>query len=530
MNIFKGYLKIFQWSIIFLCMFALKVDGYAFCFEGHDYITDDQKCIFHGNNLYQSGTQGMCVADHYMIYTRWSSNYSATTYVVVDLETKKEVGTYDFYTSHSNSLTYNPDTKQIVCAYGGQVYFLGFHDGELYYEGSTWISHNSPKIVYDQERKVYYVGTTNYIFETTNFEYLSLKFYTKSYGVNQGMGFDGRYLYIPWLCYGEDVISVYDLNGYEVDCYGVSASYKEVEEVDFYGDKMLMSVTSSGAIDGVYEINSYHRFGEAVVKEKETCGTDGYQEKTCQLCNYVKRETRPATGDHKPGAWQVVKEPVCGVEGLKIKTCKVCHQKVQSAKIEALSHIYTHWVETVSPTVLKSGMKIKICNLCGVHENKQIPRLRAKLQISIEGNEAYATMNVGDYIDSIIAVDKEDKNMFSYYRNQLIAKEYGESDLIIESKGGASEKIHLIVSKYPAFRLWLHNCFGYDDRTVIAKKGEFFCISKKEMELTNIEDRDGQISMAHNEKKSLFRSRYYNKKDRNNVSNNNQRKNSWNES
>ena len=348
--------------IVLLLLLCIPVPSHAFC--RNDLSLKDFFIV--GPDYYNPTSQGMCIAGSYIIYTRYRSESSATVYVVIDKQTGKEVAHYSFNTSHSNSLTYNPDKKEVVAVTNSKAYVFSFKGTTLEYKTTYFLNHNCPKIAYVQSQHRYYLGTSTVIFSTEDFHSLRAEFHVPQLAINQGMGFDGRFLYIPWYRVGHNTVCVYDLNGREVKRYElISNTYREIEDIDFDGDRMFLNIANSPGHNGISTVDSIHTYGKWQKVKKETCGDAGLKEHLCKFCQHSETAVIPPTGKHKPGKWEPTKSPTCTKPGGHLKRCKVCKQVVKEESVPATGHSYTPWKRIALPDVFEVGTDYRHCEKCG---------------------------------------------------------------------------------------------------------------------------------------------------------------------
>lgn len=70
----------------------------AACTNTNNNLNEVAQPFLTGTSPYESHTQGMCIAENYIVWTRTSdSDSSETTYVVLDLKSKEEKGHYGRY-------------------------------------------------------------------------------------------------------------------------------------------------------------------------------------------------------------------------------------------------------------------------------------------------------------------------------------------------------------------------------------------------------------------------------------------------
>lgn len=498
-------IKRFLWIFCFFgCLFfgTKGVHAETFCYSGTELGDNIERLYYAPDDWYHHTSQGLCVAGHYVIETRYQAESVPTTYVVLDLNTMKEVGHYDMKTEHSNSLTYNPDKHELVCSNNSKVFLMDFDEssGKITYKKSIGINHNCPKIAYDKENKVYYLGTSTTIWKTKDFSSLSYVFGYSQKGINQGMGFDGKHLYVIWYRVGKCDVDVFGLDGKKVKTYTLySPILREIEDIDFYEGNMIMGIANSPDNNGIFEVKSKHEYGkwkttkkptcvdggskERVCKscgdtetqeipptekhtppewkttKKPTCGQSGKRKMVCTVCHKtLKKEEIPATGQHKPSDWQITQQPTCETEGHQQKVCGVCHQIVQEETIPALGHDWSDWKQTREQTVFQSGKEERTCNRCGKTESEDLGKLSPTLTLKEENlklgwgetkHPLKCKMQRGDYLWSI---KSSDSRIVSLNKDgSLKAKRFGNAVLTYKTKAGGTAKVKVKVSVIPKF-------------------------------------------------------------------------------
>ncbi len=105
---------------------------------------------------------------------------------------------------------------------------------------------------------------------------------------------------------------------------------------------------------------------EWVVITQPACTTEGFQYKTCTLCNTVAvTEVIPATGHNIEGVeWTKTSDPTCTLAGTEVKKCTVCNVVVESQSIDALGHIEGEFTTVLNPDCDDNGLKEQYCTRC----------------------------------------------------------------------------------------------------------------------------------------------------------------------
>ncbi len=399
-----------------------------------------------GTGMYRRTSQGMCVAEDYIIYTRYDQDWEKTTYVILDIKTQRELAHYDFDTLHSNSLAYNPYTRELVAVSKRHAYIFQLRGRRLTLVRDIIMTRNCPKITYIPQKNVFYVGTDDTIYETTDFLRLTPVFKVKPLAVDQGMGFDGTFVYIIWYRVGHTIISLYTPDGKYAGEYRLNSStYREVEEVDFYNGKMVVNIANSGSNDGIYYILPSHSFGKWKIEVKPTCGDEGSRVRYCTKCGIDIHETVAPTGKHKLKKWEITIHPSCQTEGYAIKKCKVCGQTVKGDVVPATGHHFGKWKMVREATVFKEGVRLRKCKGCSVIDKSHVPKVKAFARMNYKEIETGFGKKInclkvetakGDYIrkwtssnPGIVSVD-EDGRVKTYFPGRAV--------ITIKTAGGAS--------------------------------------------------------------------------------------------
>ena len=450
-----------------VCLFLLlgllcsSKDARAFCVQDTELNQAMEEVFLPGEDYYASMSQGFCFAEDKIIYTRYSSDASQTTYVILDAKTLKEVNHQSFSTLHSNSLTYNPTSHQLVCVSQSHAYVFYFDGESLSLTEDHYMKHNCPKIAYVESENAYYLGTSNSIYRTSDFITLTKVFTVTKAGVDQGMASDGSDLYIIWYSVGYNTIYRYDLHGGLKEIYTLSSSdYLEIEEIDFYGEHMYVNIQNSGEYNGLYRIRNNHTFADWEVVKKEDCGNDGQKARVCTSCDYQQTKTIPATGDHKTSNWIITKQVTCSRDGEKLKECSVCGHELEKAIIPAMGHDIQDWHTVKEPDVLHEGKLKGYCRRCDKEVTESIDPLVAEIHMSQDelvlskGEDHEARKVTLGYGDKIISWISSDPKVASVDQDGKIhARRYGRTTITCTSQGGVSSSYKVKVS-------FLHGIFG----------------------------------------------------------------------
>ena len=443
--------KLFICSCLVL-LFIPVPHASAACVNTSDNLNKVAQPFLTGTTPYEPHTQGMCIAENYIIWTRTSdSDSSETTYVVLDIKTGNEVGHYTFHTGHSNSLTYNSKKKELAVVTDGYVYLFKFKDGELTQKDSFALSVHGCKVAYVSSKDYYVVSTGPRIFKTSDFKNLDLLFQISEKGTNQGMGSDGENLYIIWYSPGDNKIEEYSLDGKKIRTLSITGeSFSEIEEIDFQGGNMYLNNTQSGTADGIYLVPAEHHFGKFKTVQKKTCLKDGKKERTCSGCGLKESKVIPSIGHHTESDWIIKKEAACEEDGLKIKICTVCKKELKKEKIPATGHNFSEWKQIKEPTVFENGKEERICVYCHKQEYQEEPSLTPAISLdnyNVEmawyekGYQLNWELEKGDYITDISSQNKKKATVTA---DGFIAPKFpGKTDIIIKTKTGLVATCHV---------------------------------------------------------------------------------------
>ncbi len=460
--------KIFIMISILLCVLPCTMvsaaedageQGVCFCTSDRELSADMERFFRGGETLYHRSSQGMCVAENYVIYTRYESDSSPTTYVVIDANTGQEVAHQDFMTRHSNSLTYNDDTSQVVSVSQKHAYVFSFRNGKMYLQKDYRLSHNCPKIAYNKNDGYYYLGTSRTIYRTKDFQKLTKVFHVKKMGIDQGMGCDGRNLYIIWYAVGRNTIAVYSTDGRYQGKYTLNSSiYREVEDVDFYGDQMMINIANSSTRNGVYQVASDHKYTSWSVTKQPTCADSGIKKRSCKRCGGVEYKLAVPTGKHQPGEWIVVKKPDCTSPGRKVRRCIVCDKVAEEEDISARGHSYSQWKVTVKATRYHEGEKVRKCTVCGHADRETIEKQKpdakvnvSKVDVQIGSDADRLTVQLQDG-DRILSWKSEDEKIATVTEDGVITGKWmGKTKIQINTALGAKAWVTVQVHLLPVF-------------------------------------------------------------------------------
>ena len=208
--------------------------------------------------------QGGCTDGKYMYYAMVNSGDTQTACIrKYDIATGKLVKTSDaIATDHSNDITYNPDTNQlVVCHNAPNRTFLSIVDAEtLEFVKKVEIPFKIFCISYQPERGVYVVGISG----GQDFTVLNKNFKVDSTYVTsgdrfiaenteyttQGMETDLNYIY--FVQYKKNVIMVYDWKGKFVNQIALDIpSGIEPENISLVGDAFYIACNNSSWSGGV---------------------------------------------------------------------------------------------------------------------------------------------------------------------------------------------------------------------------------------------------------------------------------------
>lgn len=199
-------------------------------------------------------TQGMCVADGYLIITKFKSNSDATRFYVIDIDTREYVTYYEYVTGHSNCLAYG--NGNIYIADSSNVYVIPFSNGVMGAMVTKQTSFSATAVAYNPSNNKLYFRV--YLSEGGHAIYESDTSLSDAAVIcnivapisnltSQGFGCDGEYLYE--LTSGADRVErvlVYSMEGELVKCFEIPRdTFMEVEDIDFYNGYMFLNFNGS---------------------------------------------------------------------------------------------------------------------------------------------------------------------------------------------------------------------------------------------------------------------------------------------
>lgn len=424
----------------------------AACTNTNNNLNEVAQPFLTGTSPYESHTQGMCIAENYIVWTRTSdSDSSETTYVVLDLKSKEEKGHYTFHTGHSNSLTYNSKKKELAVVTDGYVYLFDFNDGKMTQKDSFALSVHGCKVAYVSSKDYYVVSTGPRVFKTKNFKDLDLLFQMDEKGTNQGMGSDGENLYIIWYEPGNNKIEEYSLDGKYIRTLSATGdSFSEIEELDFQKGNMYLNNTQSGTSNGIYLVPAEHHFSKFKTVIKKTCLKDRKKERICSGCGLKESKIIHSIGHHKESDWIIKKEASCEKDGFKIKICTVCKKELKKEKIPATGHNFSEWKQIQEPTVFEKGIEKRICVYCHKEETQEEDMLTPTISLDNydvemawyeKGYQLNWELEKGDYITEIFSRDNKKAKVST--DGYITPKFPGKTDIIIKTKTGLTATCHV---------------------------------------------------------------------------------------
>lgn len=83
------------------------------------------------------------------------------------------------------------------------------------------------------------------------------------------------------------------------------------------------------------------------------------------------------TCTHVWSAWSVMQQPTCGSEGLQTHTCQLCGATENEAIPATGNHNWEDWETTKNATVFSTGVATRECWDCSETETKEIPKVKA---------------------------------------------------------------------------------------------------------------------------------------------------------
>ena len=224
-----------------------------------------------------TATQGMCIAEDYLIVTVHEDTELDGRLYVIDIENKTVVGYVDGVTGHMNSVCYDADNK-LVCVTGvaetpSYIHRYSFISGVLTYVDSV----NPPT----PSGSCYGISWNNgyyYLRDASNGALIIVskdlinedKRVTIQRGMtltNQGLFVDDNFIYAPYT--GDDVqerIHIYDKdNGSLLKVFSYPrGTFGELEEVATYNGYIFIAINRpvDDNIVGIYKIPLYHKTRE----------------------------------------------------------------------------------------------------------------------------------------------------------------------------------------------------------------------------------------------------------------------------
>lgn len=195
-------------------------------------------------------TQGMCVADGYLIITKFKSDSDATRFYVIDIENREYVSYYEYMTGHSNCLAYG--NGNIYIADSSNVYVIPFSNGVMGTMVTKQTSFSATAVAYNPSNNKLYFRVSlsdgsHAIYESdtslSDVAVICNIVAPISDLTPQGFGCDGEYLYE--VTSGADRVErilVYSMNGDLVKCFEIPRdTFMEVEDIDFYNGYMFLN-------------------------------------------------------------------------------------------------------------------------------------------------------------------------------------------------------------------------------------------------------------------------------------------------
>ena len=480
--------------VITACNFSSPVNDAGFCTEN----TNLSSLVENFTELESSRqigyvVQGMCVAEDYIIVTRWKGNNKDTTFQVLDINTGEVISSFSLNTGHSNSMTYNPETNEIIVVSGDsskKIYILNFEDGEISYKDTLKTDYAFSAICYVNSQDMYYLSTGNKIYSSDDLCDFDKEFNIKHIGNCQGMASDGTDIYLCWSCGSTQKIQRFNTAGENTETYKIDNTCRELEEIDFYGTDMYLGDNRLNK-DAVFKISSEHDFSEWGTiseptctepgEEKRTCNicgyeeinelpiidhtfsdwkittpatckTEGKQQRTCLYCDAVEEETIPVdSSNHISGEW-IEKPSTCIEPGEKNRYCIECGALLEHVTIPANGHLYSEWKEIKSPTVYTSGKKQRQCTICKYKETGIIRSLTPSVTIDSQNinlkkftkSSINITLQTGD---EILSSKTSNPLIASLSGNVIHTRFPGTATITIKTKAGAITDIKVSVSK-----------------------------------------------------------------------------------
>lgn len=375
------------------------------------YLPFCHNATFSGNDLeeyititssIQDVIQGMCVAEGYIIATRWHDNNSTTEFKIYHPDATVQ-RTFVYKAGHANSLAYNPDKHELLvaaCDDTGRVFTFSFYNGNLTYKGAYTLPYNITKVCYVSSIKKYYLCTGVRMFSTSNFKDINLEFEINAFATGQGMTSDGKHIYVCWTPSGKNVIKAYSLSGEFLKEYDIPGEIcRELEEIDFMDGAMLVADNRADA-DKIYKVNPTHHWTGWIIDAEATCIQKGKESRSCSSCGCTEEKIIQPNNNHEPAP--AIEEGVsCTSSGSKKVYCKLCQKLIEEEELPALGHDYTNWTYTKVPDLSHSGEKYRSCRRCDFSESRYVARLEPICQAKEKSLSLKA--NTGDVLEIQIA-------------------------------------------------------------------------------------------------------------------------------
>lgn len=364
----------------FFCLvpsFDVSAAGGGFCSGSDDLTGKVTDILVIPDDAQGDVTQGLCVAEDYLVVTHWRATSMETTFLIYSLADFSLVNTFSYHTLHSNSMTYNPVRQEIAVASAagaGKIFLFHFANGMMTYKNTVSFSHNIVGLGYSDVSGQYYLSTGRYVWETTDFSHYNRIFSISSHGLTQGMGCDGEKLYVCWSSSAKQYIVCYSLTGQHLMTYTIDGSAcREVEDVSFRDGTMYIGDNTAGP-DTIHTVAPEHSF-EFTKEIKPTCEEQGEKISTCSRCGTETSQFISPLG-HKFGKWKILRKSTCTKHGKKEHICKRCKKKeTEALPIDVDAHNKGKIVE-IPPLCETKGRKVMWCKDC--HRTllwKEIPAL-----------------------------------------------------------------------------------------------------------------------------------------------------------
>ena len=160
---------------------------------------------------------------------------------------------------------------------------------------------------------------------------------------------------------------------YTLEIYDVSDP-DNIKKLEITDNTLAIAAGEAGHTYEVRYLPTAHNF----VKVDEwylapTCGTDGFQGYECSVCKASYNDVILATGEHTPGAWQILKNPTCTHEGLKVAYCTGGCGTFVSEIIDRDDSVHSivndgQFYVYQAPTCTVDGYASGICEWCGARQ------------------------------------------------------------------------------------------------------------------------------------------------------------------